>query len=435
MMMVCVRYRWVGRSGILAALLGTALAAACARSQPASVTLIGVPGHRNEHVSAASDGASLVALTWAASTDTGADIFASVSDDGGESFSTPVRVNTRERQANVNGEQPPRIAIEHSPDGGTSIVVLWTAKGSGGTSLLSGRSTDGGRTFGPTSPMPSVDAPGNRGWQSMAASATGGVYALWLDHRDTVQAMAGHAHQHGADASVRVDGVARAQRSQLFVGSLDGGLPPKSIARGVCYCCKTALTTDLDGTIYAAWRHVYPGNERDIAFTMSRDGGRSFDEPSRVSEDEWQLDGCPENGPALAVDASRRIHVLWPTLVRNGDAETLKLFHAFSVDGRVFTPRVELPTAGAAYHPQLVVAPDGSLVAAWDELEAGERRVRAARGEAGAGGRYVFSGLRVAGDAPGAYPALATTANHTVVAWAQRSGDATTIAVSRLSVP
>jgi len=27
---------------------------------------------------------------------------------------------------------------------------------------------------------------------------------------------------------------------------------------------------------FAAWRHVYPGNIRDIAFTVSRDGGRTL---------------------------------------------------------------------------------------------------------------------------------------------------------------
>jgi hypothetical protein len=49
-----------------------------------------------------------------------------------------------------------------------------------------------------------------------------------------------------------------------------------------------------------------------IAFTLSRDGGRTFASPIRVSDDHWVLDGCPENGPALAVDASRRVHLVWP---------------------------------------------------------------------------------------------------------------------------
>ena len=106
-----------------------------------------------------------------------------------------------------------------------------------------------------------------------------------------------------------------AQRSKLFFGSLDGAIAPRAITGGVCYCCKTALAVGPDGAIHAAWRHVYAGNVRDIAFTLSRDGGRTFAPPVRVSDDRWVLDGCPENGPALAVDGHDAVHVVWPTLV------------------------------------------------------------------------------------------------------------------------
>jgi hypothetical protein len=340
-----------------------------------------------------------------------------------------VRVTAADRPASVNGEQPPRVVIERSAQDRASVVVLWTAKEGDGTSLLYARSTDGGRTFGVTTPLPGVDAPGNRGWESMAAANDGRVYALWLDHRDTAQAMEGHAHHHGASEPAKMDGVARAQRSQLFVGSLDGTLAPSAIARGVCYCCKTALTTGADGTIYAAWRHVYPGNMRDIAFTMSRDGGHSFSDPVRVSEDDWQLDGCPENGPALAVDAAKRVHVLWPTLVRDGAGETLRLFHAMSGDGRAFTARAALPAAGAAYHPQLVAAPSGALVAAWDEVRSGQRRVRAALGRTGGHGGVQFSDVALGDDTTGAYPALAATRTHAVLAWARRGAPDSRLAI------
>ena len=129
----------------------------------------------------------------------------------------------------------------------------------------------------------------------------------------------------------RTDGVARAQLSKLFFGRLSSPGSARALTGGVCYCCKTAIATGSDGSIHAAWRHVYPGNIRDIAFTMSADGGRSFTPPVRVSEDRWVLDGCPENGPAIAVDASRRIHVVWPTLIpgRTPTSEpTLGLFYA-----------------------------------------------------------------------------------------------------------
>ena len=82
------------------------------------------------------------------------------------------------------------------------------------------------------------------------------------------------ASHHDHKRAGKPDGVAMAQKSKLFVASLDGTLAPRALTGGVCYCCKTAAAATGDA-IYAAWRHVYPGNLRDMAFTMSRDGGRS----------------------------------------------------------------------------------------------------------------------------------------------------------------
>jgi hypothetical protein len=137
----------------------------------------------------------------------------------------------------------------------------------------------------------------------------------------------------------RGDGAERAQLSKLFFARMDDPQSVRSVTGGVCYCCKTALTTGPDGSIYAAWRHVYPGNRRDIAFAVSRDRGRTFGSPVRVSEDQWQLDGCPENGPTIALDSSSRVHVLWPTLITASGQETLALYHAVSRDGRTFSRR------------------------------------------------------------------------------------------------
>ena len=184
------------------------------------------------------------------------------------------------------------------------------------------QSDDGGKTFGRAAAVPGSSAQGNRGWESTAIDGSGRVFAAWLDHRALVAGNAsaapmthheGQAHTSGETSS----SVARAQLSKLYVAPLDGSeADARVVAAGVCYCCKTAFTSGPDGALYAAWRHVYPGNIRDIAFSLSRDGGRTFAPPVRVSEDRWVLDGCPENGPAVAVDGRNRIHVVWPTLVQ-----------------------------------------------------------------------------------------------------------------------
>ena len=160
-----------------------------------------------------------------------------------------------------------------------SIVIVWTAKAEGGTRLVSARSDDGGLTFSAPALVPGTDAPGNRGWESAAADSAGGVATLWLDHRE-LATTGGAGHDHSDHQHVprdkSVDGAARAQSSKLFFARLGDATSARSITGGVCYCCKTTMAVDADGTVYAAWRHVFEGNIRDIAFTMSADGGRTF---------------------------------------------------------------------------------------------------------------------------------------------------------------
>lgn len=394
--------------------------------------LVGVAASVNEHVSIASEGRFLAAV-WAASGPAGSDIYAATSADGGESFSAPVRVNAIAGQANVNGEQPPQVVIARV-NGRRSLVALWTAKGASGTGLLTARSSDEGRTFTPAAAVQGTNGSGNRGWESLAADSQGRPVSIWLDHREMLpSARSGEGHHHGqsAGSEAAADGAARAQASQLFFAPLDGS-SPRAITRGVCYCCRTALSVAADGSIYAAWRHVYAGNQRDIAFTASRDGGRTFTAPVRVSRDDWEINGCPENGPAIAIDRQHRVHVVWPTRVIDRGAETLALFHAVTTDGKVFTPRHRIPTMGLAYHPRVATAPDGSLLVAWDEAAGGGRRVRLARGTADETGTMTFRPVDLPGPVEGRYPSLAITPTHLVVAWTSARPQPSQIAVVRV---
>jgi hypothetical protein len=179
---------------------------------------------------------------------------------------------------------------------------------------------------------------------------------------------------------------------------------------------------------------VYPGNIRDIAFTVSRDGGRTFAAPLRVSDDRWVLDGCPENGPAMAVDGLNRVHMVWPTLVNGstpGSEPTLALFYAVSSDGHQFTPRERIPTEGLPRHPQIAIDSHGSAVAAWDEQVKGSRRVVVGRAMVNGRGpaRFTHEILGVAG---AAYPAVAAVADGVAVAWTNGPPDGSVIRVTRV---
>ena len=220
-----------------------------------------------------------------------------------------------------------------------------------------------------------------------------------------------------------------AQLSDLYFGSftvtgakdLWTAVPAaRSLAPGVCYCCKTAMAHGANGAVYLAWRHVYPGDMRDIAFVASRDGGRTFGEPLRVHEDRWSIKGCPDDGPSMALDGAGSVHIVWPTMVVGTDTATKTIMYSTTTDGRSFSAPVALPSKGHAHHPQVVVAPGDHVVVAWDEAVGDVRAVVIASGAPVAPGHLVFSRLPDL-DTAGLYPTLATSHDMLLTAWVSRS--------------
>jgi hypothetical protein len=225
-----------------------------------------------------------------------------------------------------------------------------------------------------------------------------------------------------------------ARKSSLYYRSDASGSVEREIAESVCYCCKTALAAGTQGRLYAAWRAVYAGSIRDIAATTSSDDGRTFAEPSRVSHDNWQIAGCPDDGPALAVDASGIVHIVWPTLLGGADPAAA-LFYATSHDGRAYSARVRVPTLGGSKptHPQIAMTTDGRAMLAWDEVPAGGVRTAAVSIVGTSGGEPMPGTAVPLNDGErAAYPVLVTTGRGVLAAWTSGDASSSTIAVGAL---
>ena len=211
---------------------------------------------------------------------------------------------------------------------------------------------------------------GARGWASLAVGKDATTHVAWLDGRN--------AQKERASAPAAGHAGHKAMQQDLFHAVLrpDGTRTETRVAENVCFCCKTGVATAPDGTVYVAWRHIYPPNLRDIAVARSTDGGRTFAPPVRVSEDGWAIDGCPDDGPSIAVDAGGVLHVAWPTLVPGSDRGKGIFYSDSSDGGRTFAPRVRLDDGGgAAAHPQLAVGGD-RVVVVWDQQGPKSRRIR-----------------------------------------------------------
>jgi hypothetical protein len=442
----------IGRGGIFmrahglvgALVVGVAASLVGAQAPPESpVQRLGVEGRGNATPSVAARGA-FVAVAWGASAQGAGDVYVAVSRDGGAGFDAPVPVNEQAGEARSGGEMPPRVVLVPPADraGDPAIVVVWRAR-TPGPCIRYARSDDGGRSFGAARTVQSNEAAGDRGWHAAAVGDDGRVHAVWLDHRGLAPApgsgAAAHAaHRQSGGQSTPMDGVAMAQKSSLYYGALDSASPERELTKGVCYCCKTALAAGPAGAVYVAWRHVYPGNIRDIAFITSRDGGRTFAAPVRVSQDRWELAGCPDDGPSMEVDAEGAVHLAWPTVI-GGDRPEGALFYASTRDGRTFTPRLRVPTLGGPKpsHPQLAVLADGRIAVAWDEVRDGKRMAALTVMSRDARGGASFSPPLVLDDAAPAavYPVVAASGDRALVVWTAGSGATSTIGVRRVALP
>lgn len=407
----------------------------------APTVALGVPGRVNIVPAIAARG-PFVVVTWAASAGNRTDAFVAVSRDGGRSFGAPVRVNDRTGTVRTATESGPRVALGPPAEGQAdpAITVVWPGREPASTIRMT-RSIDGGRTFAPSTRLEGADAAGNCGWASVDVDAKGRTRVVWLDHRRLAAGAAASApaspstgageHQHhGAartanpDAAATAASVARAQESGLYLWTGDG--PAREVARGVCYCCRTGVASAGD-VLAAAWRHVYPGNLRDIAFVRSTNAGASFGAVTRVSEDRWAIDGCPEDGPAVAVDARGGVHVAWPTVV-SVPADHKAVFYASSADGATVLPRVQLsPRGRSVAHPAMALTPGGSPIVTWEGTGADRGIWITARG---ADGRFAAP-VRASAAVDATYPAIVVSGQETMLAWREQNGDTSRIVVTR----
>lgn len=264
--------------------------------------------------------------------------------DGGESFSTPVRVNTMVGDATENPWTSTKVVLGPNNE----IYVLWQVIDEsnkefkyGTSSLRLAKSVDGGATFLPTT-RPANDTIGEKAFFDLAVSKNNSLYITYLDSFSNV-----------TNYDISYPSKAKLLRS------FDGGQTfegPIVIDPTSCDCCKTAAMTSDDNEVYVLWRHANhtaketysngsnPYNYedklgegviyeviRDIYITHSNDSGKaeSFVPATRVHADNWYMNGCPSAGPALGFDSNGVLHVSWFT----GGAEMPGTYYANSTDG------------------------------------------------------------------------------------------------------
>ena len=306
----------------------------------------------------------------------------------------------------AHGEAPPKLV--YGGDGSLNVVYVVGKEVPGKrfplAALRFARSVDGGKTWSvPVTVTDDSSTFGSHNFHALHASADGTLYVSWLDGR------------HG-------------KSSAYVTRSTDGGRTWAPNVRvsvtEACPCCRTALATGVDGTLYLAWRQVYPGNVRDVVVARSNDKGATWSEPVRVHEDNWVFDACPHAGPSLQVDGAGRVHVAWWT----GKEGAAGVYYTRSNDGaKTFDTPVALGVAQFSRPAHVQLAVDDSVVAAvWDDgtLATPQVVLRASHD----GGKTFGDVERLS--APGkaaAFPVLGMTRTGVAVAWSEEDSAVATM--------
>ena len=178
----------------------------------------------------------------------------------------------------------------------------------------------------------------------------------------------------------------------------------------VCECCTTSAVVTPDGVV-AAFRDRSAKEIRDIHVSRLENG--KWTDAQAVHADNWEIDACPVNGPALSA-RGRQLVAGWFT----GKDDKGQAYAAFSTDaGRTWSAPIRLDDQTSLGHVDVEMLDDGSAVATWVEFADDRSQFRMRRVEP-SGMRSAAITINGDGRVSG-YPRVARSGNELVFAWTE----------------
>ena len=247
-----------------------------------------------------------------------------------------------------------------------SLAAHWLVKSASSTYAYDvniARSKDGGKTWGKPVVPHTDKTQTEHGFVSLIALPDGRAGAIWLDGRN-LKDVKDEGDEHTplpVSMTLRYAAI-----------DADGNLSDEmELDERVCECCQTSAALTSEGLI-AVYRDRSDKEVRDI-YTVSRQQG-SWSAPRAVHADNWEISGCPVNGPSVSADG-RRVAVTWYT----GANDSPRVKAAFSTDaGATFGEPIQVDDGETLGRVDVLLLPDGSALVCWlsGNAEGGAIKVR-----------------------------------------------------------
>ena len=252
-----------------------------------------------------------------------------------------------------------------------SLAAHWLVKSGSGTYAYDvniARSKDEGKTWGRPI-VPHLDnTQTEHGFVSLIPLAGGRVGAVWLDGRNLKDVKAEGDEHVTLPVSMTL---------RYAIIDTDGKISDETqLDDRVCECCQTSAAITSEGAI-AVYRDRSQQEVRDIY--VVRHDGNGWGAPRAVHADNWQINGCPVNGPSVTADG-RRVAVAWHTEADSAPRVNI----AFSGDaGTTFESPIKVDDGQATGRVDVLLLPDSSALVCWmsGTPEGGAIKVRRVRSD------------------------------------------------------
>lgn len=269
-------------------------------------------------------------------------VFVDFSIDNGKTFSVPVTVSRESQRIKSSIENRPSIAVGAS----NQIFVIYPAEGRQPAGLFFSVSTDGGQNFANPVPLSDKADEANTLQASIAVSTQGKPYIFWHDDRDRIdyKQVGNSVYYTTVEAN---DHLAVSQKA----------------ADVLCECCRLSIAFDIDNEPVVFGRFVYDGGARDHGLLKADHGSwRSW----RVTNDEWRIEACPEQGPVISIANNGDYHLAWLTQGQNRKG----LFYAKSSDhGQHFSQPMPIGNLLKLPNHPAVLSQGKHVALAWNEFD------------------------------------------------------------------
>ena len=187
------------------------------------------------------------------------------------------------------------------------------------------------------------------GFVSIAEGNNEGFFITWLDGRNTVEKELNGNHK---PMTIRFAEITTA-------GDIVNEIELDS---SVCDCCQTSITNTDKGPI-VVYRDRSDKEIRDIYVTRNIDDG--WETPVPVYNDEWEIYGCPVNGPKV-VSNSNNLAVSWFTVADGKPSVNLSFSESY---GSSFSNPIKINDYTAIGRVDVAFLNDSEVMVSYMEVD------------------------------------------------------------------